>query len=101
MRLRASYPVDTKRATLVHEMSHRLIADITAKDEEDHPIIFLFLYDVWVELWGEEFALAQVAVESRRRGLYDYEGAWRTALAMSPDERAERWSRLRQDRTRQ
>ena len=28
MQLRASYPEDTKRATLVHELSHRLISDV-------------------------------------------------------------------------
>ena len=91
MRMRASYPTDTKRGTLVHELSHRLIADRVSKDFEDHPVIFLFLYDVWVELWGQEFADGQVAVESRRRGLYDYEGAWKTALALGVDGRKSQW----------
>ena len=27
MRMRASYPPDTKRATLVHELAHRLISN--------------------------------------------------------------------------
>lgn len=91
MRMRASYPEDTKRATLVHELSHRIMVDIVPADFEDHPYIFLFLYDVWVELWGEAFADAQVAVESRRRGVFDYEGAWNTALSLSADERAAAW----------
>ncbi len=91
MRLRASLPSDTKRATLVHELAHRLIAGPMPSRFEDHPVIFLFLYDVWVDLWGQDFADAQVAVESRRRG-YDYAGAWRETLALSADERARRWS---------
>lgn len=91
MRMRASYPPDTKRATLVHELSHRLISGYVSKDGEDHPIIFLFLYDVWVKLWGKEFADAQVAVEGKRTGVYDYAGAWQEALALSPEERARRW----------
>lgn len=95
MRMRASYPLDTKRATLVHELSHRLISDFFPRDFEEHPVIFLFLYDVWVELWGKDFADAQVAVEGERRGRYDYEGAWKEALALSAEERAARWSRIR------
>src|SRR5688572_17180784 len=79
MRMRASYPPDTKRATLVHELAHRLISGYVSKEGEDHPIIFLFVYDVWVKLWGQEFADAQVAVESKRTGVYDYAGAWRDA----------------------
>ena len=88
MYMRASYPPDTKRATLVHELAHRLIADLTTRDLEEHPIIFLFVYDVWVTLWGQDFADAQVAVESERRGNYDYESAWRDALALGREGRA-------------
>ena len=95
MRMRASLPADTKRATLVHELSHRLISHLVPKDFEEHPVIFLFVYDAWVELWGQEFADAQVAVESRRRGLYDYEGAWKDALALGKTGRAKAWAKFR------
>jgi hypothetical protein len=100
MRMRASYPPDTKRATLVHELAHRLIADLSSWDLEEHPIIFLFVYDVWVKLWGQEFADEQVAVESERRGRYDYESAWRDALALGPDGRARRWAQFVAERRR-
>ena len=100
MRLRASYPSATKRATLVHELSHRLISYLVPYDSEDHPIIFLFVYDVWVQLWGKEFADEQVKVESARRGLYDYERAWKDALALGADERAKRWSAFLTERQR-
>ena len=94
MRMRASYPPDTKRATLVHELAHRLISDYVGKNEDDHPTIFLFVYDVWVKLWGQEFADAQVIVEGKRTGVYDYAGAWRDALALGPERRKERWSQF-------
>jgi hypothetical protein len=95
MRLRASYPLATKRATLVHELSHRLISDIAPKNVDQHPVIFLFVYDVWVELWGKEFADEQVVVESARRGRYDYKSAWRDALALGAVRRNDRWEKLR------
>jgi hypothetical protein len=100
MRMRGSYPLDTKRATLVHELAHRLISGITSKNEDDHPVIFLFVYDVWVQLWGQEFADEQVAVESGRRGNYDYESAWRDALALGREGRAERWKQFLAGRRR-
>lgn len=94
MRMRASYPLDTKRGTLVHELSHRLIWDVYPIDLEDHPVIFLFLYDVWVELWGQEFADAQVAIESRRRGRFDYESAWQTAIDLGFEGRRAAWQKI-------
>jgi hypothetical protein len=96
--MRASYPSDTKRATLVHELAHRLISGLVSKNFDDHPVIFLFVYDVWVELWGREFADEQILVESRRTGRYDYAGAWREALALGAEGRAERWSQFLAER---
>jgi hypothetical protein len=98
MYMRADLAPDTKRATLVHELAHRLISPITPRRFDDHPVIFLFVYDVWVRLWGQAFADAQVQVESRRTGRYDYAGAWRTALALGRDGRAERWARFLAER---
>jgi hypothetical protein len=93
MVLRASYPEPTKRGTLVHELGHRLVADVPFKGEH-HELIFLFVYDVWVDLWGKPFADEQVAVESQRRGLVDYEGIWKKTLAMSQTERASRLQQI-------
>jgi hypothetical protein len=36
MHLRASYPPDTKKATLIHELGHRLEADLFHQGEDDH-----------------------------------------------------------------
>jgi hypothetical protein len=94
MRMRADLAPDTKRATLVHELAHRLVSPLMPRRFDDHPVIFLFVYDVWVDLWGQAFADRQVAVESSRRGRYDYEGAWRDALALGREGRAERWKQF-------
>jgi hypothetical protein len=94
MRLRSSYPAHTKKGTLVHELGHRLHGRFFRKGDEDHPYLFLYLYDVWTDLFGKEFADEQVKVESGRRGYYDYETAWRNALAMAPEERAAKWRRF-------
>jgi hypothetical protein len=83
---------------LVHELAHRLVSGLVPRDVEEHPIIFLFVYDVWVTLWGQQFADEQVIVESRRRGNYDYESAWRDALALGADGRARRWAQFLAER---
>jgi hypothetical protein len=89
MKLRASYPLDTKREAIIHELGHRLQAGLFRHDEEEHGPLFLWIYDVWVELYGREFADAQVEVEKLRRG--PYPKAWDEALALTPAERATRW----------
>ena len=96
MQLRASYPADTKREALVHELGHRLQTGV-ARGEDEHEVLFLWLYDAWVELWGKEFADAQVLVERARRG--PYPAAWDAALALDSAGRAARWRSLR-DRPR-
>jgi hypothetical protein len=93
MHLRASYPADTRKATLVHELGHRLQAGVARRDEDEHEVLFLWLYDAWVALWGPEFADAQVAVERARRG--PYPRAWDAALALDAAGRAARWKALR------
>jgi hypothetical protein len=94
MRLRASYPADTKKATLVHELGHRLQTGVARRSGVDeHEVLFLWLYDAWVELWGREFADAQVLVERARRG--PYPAAWDAALALDAQGRAARWRSLR------
>jgi hypothetical protein len=98
MRLRASYPPDTKKATLMHELGHRLESDLFRASEDDHAFLFLWLYAAWVDAYGEEFAREQVAVEKRRRGVYP--AAWDAALALSPGDRAARWDSVRSSRIR-
>jgi hypothetical protein len=88
MRLRASYPPDTKKATLIHELGHRLESHLFRKDE-DHPYLFLWIYDVWVKLYGRQFADDQVAVEKARGRMYP--AAWEAAMALTAEQRASKW----------
>jgi hypothetical protein len=95
MHLRASYPAEVKKATLIHELLHRMLGRVrTTAEVDEHRKLFLVLYDIWVALEGKEFADRNVVVESRRKGIYDYDTAWKWALAMTPDERAAKFKAL-------
>jgi len=92
MHLRASYPLDTKKATLIHELGHRLQSDLFHHGEDDHKYLFLWIYDVWLKLYGREFADAQVAVEKQRGRMYP--AAWDFALSFTPEQRALKWKEI-------
>ena len=96
MYLRASYSADVKKAVLVHEHGHRLIAQLRIRPAEldEHRVLFLFLYEVWESLWGKGLADEQVKFDSGLKGLYDYEAAWKWALSLSKEERASRFAAI-------
>ena len=98
MRMRASYPLATKKATLMHELGHRLQSDLFRASENDHPFLFLWLYAAWVDAYGEDFAREQVAVEKRRRGPMNYAAAWDETLGLSLEAQAARWDSVRSSR---
>jgi hypothetical protein len=96
MRLRASYSAEYKKATLVHEMGHRLAFTLPRSAElDDHRLLYLFLYDAWTDLFGPEFADRMVAIERRIPGRYDYDAAWSWALALTRQQRQDRLRSLR------
>jgi len=92
MQLRASYSADTKKATIIHELGHRLQSGLFRREEEEHGPLFLWIYDVWVALYGREFADAQVVIERARGG--PYPKAWDEAMALTAAQRAARWREL-------
>ena len=96
MKLRASYPEEVKKATLIHELGHRLISQLKnrPKDIDEHRILFLYLYDVWTKLYGRSFADRMVEVEKKRKGIYDYETAWNWTLSLSEEERAAKFKEI-------
>jgi hypothetical protein len=101
MRLRGSYPEPTKRATLIHELGHRLQNELFTRGEDDHSALFLWLYDVWTALYGAEFAREQAQVESARvGGRHDYAALWATTLGRDSAGRATTWRSLRDERLR-
>jgi hypothetical protein len=99
IRLRASYSPAYKKATLVHELGHRLALTLPDRGGlDDHRLLYLFLYDVWTDLYGRPFADRMVSIE-RRIGP-SYEAAWDWALAMTREERRARLAQLRVSRSR-
>ena len=100
MKLRASYDDETKTATLVHELLHRISADYMLKKPDPiddlslglHKQIDLVLYDLWTGLFGEDVANRQVENESSRTALYKQ--AWEWALSLSKKQRAEIFAKL-------
>jgi hypothetical protein len=94
IRLRASYSADYKKATLVHELGHRLALAFPSRGGlDDHRLLYLFLYDVWTDLYGRDFADRMVAIERRIGPAYD--SAWSWALAMTREQRQARLAALR------
>lgn len=91
IRLRAGYSTLYKRATLVHELGHRLALTLHGTvGLDDHRLLYLFLYDVWTDLYGRDFADRMVRIERRIPGPGDYDAAWSWALGMSRDQRQAR-----------
>jgi len=98
IRLRASYSPAYKKATLAHEIGHRLAFTLPrGSGLDDHRLLYLFLYDVWTDLYGQAFADRMVSIE-RRIGP-SYEAAWTWALAMTREERQARLAALRAQST--
>ena len=95
MRLRADYSPDYKKATLVHELGHKLGFMLPRGELDDHRLLYLFLYDAWTDLYGKDFADRMAAIERRIPGGYDYDAAWTWALSLTREERQERLGALR------
>lgn len=96
MSLRASYDTDVKRATLVHELGHRHLWQLTERldDVDGHRTLYLILERVWADVWGEDFAAASVRGETSWQASYDYASAWAWARALTVDERGILWNKL-------
>jgi len=96
MSLRASYDLDVKRATLVHELGHRHLWQLTQRLDtvDGHRTLYLVLERVWADVWGEEFAAARIRGESSWEASYDYAAAWTWARGLTVDERGVLWNRL-------
>ena len=94
LQLRASLTRTKKRATIVHELCHRL-PHSRRRPEQEHYLIYLILYDIWVSLWGEQFANESVQEETGLGPLY--RDAWRRALNVPSDQRVATFCRLVND----
>ena len=74
-------------------MGHRLaLAFPRGSGLDDHRLLYLFLYDVWADLYGRAFADRMVTIERRIGPGYD--SAWTWALAMTREQRQARLAAL-------
>lgn len=96
MGLRASYDLDVKRSTLVHELGHRHLWQLTERlaDVDGHKTLYLVLDRVWADVWGTKFAAERVRGESSWNATYDYAAAWQWASSLTTDERSRLWNKL-------
>ena len=95
MMLRASYSLETKKATIIHELAHRLLdynKIQTPTGWDTHQLLNLFLYDVWLNLYGKEFAIEQVNIEKKRNERY--QKSWDWVLTMNSNDRAIKFSEV-------
>ena len=94
MRLRASYALDVKKSTLVHELGHRHLWQLVERLDgvDGHMTLYLILDLVWADVWGEEFAMDRVRGESAWDA--DYANAWAWAHTLDPEERTRLWNQL-------
>lgn len=92
---RASLSSDMKKATLVHEIGHRILYKKVKLPEfsslENHKNLDLCLYDILVDLYGKNFADGVVEVESKH---LLYKEAWGWALSLKEEERRKKFTEL-------
>ncbi len=99
LRLQSNLSKEDKKGTIVHELCHRLLVGnniklkgkITEKnfDLEAHRLVYLILYEIWTELYDEEFAKKQVELEKSisNDSKNAHWAAWDWALSMTKEER--------------
>jgi hypothetical protein len=94
MRLRRTYIRSEKQSTLAHELGHRHLWQLEKRldDIDGHMTLYLILYRVWADVWGEEFAEERVRGESGWDE--DYANAWDWARSLAPNEREQLWRQL-------
>tara|TARA_B100001989_G_C24525789_1_gene458585 strand:- start:130 stop:609 length:480 start_codon:yes stop_codon:yes gene_type:complete len=93
-KLRASYPYEVKRSILIHELGHILIGDrdCNSSSLEVHKTLFLRLYDVLHDLYGDEYADSAVLWEKENLPKDIYFEAWEWALSFSKEERESKFN---------
>ena len=99
--LGANLTDERKLAVLIHELCHRILAaneigllknQFQSEQErtyEVHKVLNLFLYDIWSDLYGEDFAKRNVEAEIGLKTSQIYKKAWKWALSMSREKRKE------------
>jgi hypothetical protein len=100
LQLESEISNEEKRGTIIHELCHRLLLANKIKWENikgkngfyllAHRPVDLILYDIWTQLYGEDFAKRHVKQEIslwNQKGISPYKTAWDWALGMTKAER--------------
>ena len=108
LQLTANVTFERKRGALVHELCHRLVVgnNIEVKSGKSynswiltiHKHIDLILYDVWIELYGENFAKREIKYEISLwtgKDISPYKIAWDWALSMTKEKRQKEFKKYK------
>ena len=93
--LRFNLEEDIKKAVIIHELGHRILykrLNIKVESLEIHKALFLVLYDLYVDLYGEKFA--KEIVEWDCSLPRNYKEAWNWALSFDRTERIIEFKKL-------
>jgi hypothetical protein len=106
LKLQVNLSTQHKKGTLTHELCHRLVVGNNIKIKSGktynswtmaiHKHIDLILYDIWVKLYGENFAKKEIAYEISLwtgKGISPYKIAWDWALKMTKEQRQKLWNK--------
>jgi hypothetical protein len=91
---------ERRLSILIHELTHRVISGNSKQQKgkaitsfEVHKMLDLILYDIWVRLYGKEFAEGAVGWEKEIPGK-EYKKAWEWALSFTKEERETKFSKF-------
>lgn len=103
LRFQAALSLEQKKGTVVHELCHRLLNGNNINYEKlkgenaifliYHKPVDLILYDIWIELYGGNFAKKHIEHEidlwriTGSKGISPYKTAWDWALKMTKEQR--------------
>ena len=96
--LRHNIPTEYKRSELVHELGHRLLLGRGREmetSEKRHRFLFLVLFGVLADLYGEQFARETVFRDSGFDSMY--KDVWDWARAFTVDERRDEFTKLKSE----
>ncbi len=94
--LLSSYSPEKKKATLIHELTHKVLPRNDAMKEseiENHKVLDLILYEIWTDVYGEYFA--KTAAEGERVWGDTYIEAGAYALSLTKGDRSERYQEFK------
>lgn len=92
--LLSSYPFEKKQSTLIHELTHKVLPRTEAMKQselENHKVLNLILYEIWIEVYGMEFADNAIKGEIIWSDIY--KEAWNWAISLSKEERQKEYQK--------